>query len=244
MIASDVADLYVGAREGESFAQAAQEIERAFRLHGWTGRVIQGPPLPSPFADAASPCHAVVLDPVPTRSVLANGASVVRGGGRVVRMLSFDIGLDRWRVTSTERGSRLAGLTLHHVMDGTVAMQGSLFAIVDGGAPTSLYFGASDDLVDLLRRQGPAGRASLLICERVCLTRCTGAPGKASLLGTIDLEGAPPGSVIALVSEMAARTRLVANAFTDVRAAQAALDASNVTSVVLLARIVEQTWLD
>lgn len=244
MIASDLADLYVNAPGGESFEAAADVIGRAFRQLGWRGSVRRGPAPPSALPVMAPPCHPVLLDPLPDAQVLAAGVRALLGAGRLVRLPWLDVNLLHWRLDGGERGYALRGFTMHDVMDPSVAMTGSLFAIVGGAPPSTLYFGTAGQFIDLIRMQGPTSRATVLVCERVELTRRADGPAGTSLLGTIDLDRAPTDAVIVVVSQPRATVRVVPDAFPDVATARLALDASNVHDVVLFARIVARDWLD
>lgn len=244
MLASDVADLYVGLREGESFAAVATSFERRLKLLGWNGHVRKGPPPPAALPSLPGSHAALVFDLPPSAEHFADAVREVQGQGRHGFIASVDANLVRWRWVATDRDFPERGLTLHFLFDTSARMAGSLFALVPGIPPTFLYFGATDRFAELIRAQVAVYRGAALIFERIEFDRKDGPAKGAPLRGSIPREEAPVGAVIIVIAGTDGAMSIAPDVFPDLAAARRALHASNETAIVLYARLVERVSLD
>lgn len=243
MLASDVADLYVGLREGESLAEVATSFERRLKLLGWSGHVRKGPPPPAQLPPLAGTHAGLVFDPPPSAEQFADAVREVHGQGRHGFIAAVDACLVEWHWVGTDRDFPERGLTLHSPLDSSVRTAGSYFALVPRIPPTFLFFGSTHRFATLIRAQSATDRGVALVFERIEFDRKDGPAKGPPLQGFLPREEAAVGSVIIVAAGMEGAIRIAPDAFPDLDAARRALHASNETAIVLYARLVERVSL-
>lgn len=231
MIASDVADLYVSCRAGESPAEVLLAVRRCAEMHGWPCRT-RSVPIASflpPLGDGDY--LGIAIDPPPPAAILAHVVGGSVGDGRKVRLPYFDAQLREWRLSGDEWGFAQRGLTTHGLMDTQVAMAGSYFALLpDWRAPIALFFGSPRVFAATIRCQTLRDRGEILVFERVevCGGKVQANGTGPAFAGTLALGCAPDGAVVAVIEDWRlAQHRLAPGAFADVAAAREAYFASN-----------------
>ncbi|MFO1305672.1 MAG: hypothetical protein U1F54_18240 [Burkholderiales bacterium] len=244
MIACDLSDLYVACNEGESSTDVILAVRRCAELHAWACLARAGPSPAWLPPLGAGHFVGVVVEPLPPAEVFANVVGAMVGQGRDVRLPYFDAQLRAWRLSGTEWGFAERGLTTRDLFDAQVPLEGSSFArILDTAAMTPLYLGSPRLLAETVRCETLHDRGDLLVFERAALR--SGRPAtdgkRAAFAGTVRLDAAPAGTIVAVVEEARHRHhRFVEEGFADVESAWRAYLASSEPPglCILLARLV------